>query len=173
MEIDSGHQQGFDPGHLNTVLVDFFFAFTADSDIQMNAASFVDWNGGYTVLAGWYPFDDAWAQATFTLGMDIFVVSPQGRLVGTISATPDEGFDKRIDVGPFDVGAYDSFTYSSNSAFFVNGVGVNAGNRVFFRVWTELNVDTKSIAYAQVDFDSGDLGIDVPGVFAATFPPPG
>jgi hypothetical protein len=74
-------------------------------------------------------------------------------------------------VGPFDfVGAYDSFTYSSNSAFFVNGVAVNAGNRVFFRVWTELNVDTKSIAYAQVDFDGGDLGINVTGVFAATFP---
>jgi Hydantoinase/oxoprolinase len=35
------------------------FVFTADSDIQMNAVSFVDWNGGYTVLAGWYPFDDA------------------------------------------------------------------------------------------------------------------
>jgi hypothetical protein len=156
------------------VLVDFFFAFTADSDIQMNAVSFVDWNGGYTVLAGWYPFDNAWAQATFTMGMDVFVVNPQGRLVGTISATPDEGFDKRIDVGPFDfLGAYDSFTYSSNSAFFVNGVGVNAGNRVFFRVWAELNVDTKSIAYAQVDFDSGDLGIDVTGVFAATFPPVG
>ena len=100
----------------------------------MNAVSFVDWNGGYTVLAGWYPFDNAWAQATFTLGMDVFVVSPQGRLVGTISATPDEGFDKRLDVGPFDfVGAYNSFTYSSNSAFFVNGIGVDAGNRVFFR----------------------------------------
>ena len=174
VEIDSGHQSGFDPGHLNWVLADFFFAFTADSDIQMNAVSFVDWNGGYTVLAGWYPFDDAWAQASFTLGMDVFVVNPQGRLVGTISATPDEGFDKRVDVGPFDfVGAYDSFTYSSNSAFFVNGVGVNAGNRVFFRVWTELNVDTKSIASAQVDFDSGDLGINVTGVFAATFPPVG
>ena len=37
----------------------------------------------------------------------------------------------------------------------------------------ELNVDMKSIAYAQVDFDSGDLGIDVTGVFAATFPPVG
>jgi hypothetical protein len=174
VEIASGHQSGFDPGHLNWVLVDFFFAFTPDSDIRMNAVSFVDWNGGYTALAGWYPFDDAWAQASFTLGMDVFVVNPQGRLVGTISAPPEEGFDKRIDVGPFDfVGAYDSFTYSSNSAFFVNGVEVNTGNRVFFRIWTELNVDTKSIAYAQVDFDSGDLGINVTGVFAATFPPVG
>jgi hypothetical protein len=173
-EIDSGHQSGFDPGHLNNVLVDFFFAFTADSDIQINAVSFVDWNGGYTVLAGWYPFDNAWAQATFTLGMDVFVVSPQGRLVGTISATPEEGFDKRLDVGPFDfLGAYDSFTYSSNSALFVNGVGVDAGSRVFFRVWAELNVDTKSIAYAQADFDSGDLGIDVTGVFVSTFSPIG
>lgn len=172
--IDSGHQSGFDLGHFNSVLVDFFFVFTADSDIQMNAVSFVDWNGGYTVLAGWYPFDDAWAQAIFTLGMDVFVVNPQGGLVGTISATPDDGFDKRIDVGPFDfLGAYDSFTYSSNSAFFVNGVGISAGNHVFFRVWAELDVDTKSIAYAQVDFDSGDLGIDVTGVFAATFPPIG
>ena len=54
----------------------------------------------------WNPFDDAWAQASFTLGMDVFVVNPQGRRVGTISATPDEGFDKRVDVGPFDVGFF-------------------------------------------------------------------
>ena len=86
-------------------------------------------------------------------------------LDGSLRAAPNmadvQGFDKRINVGPFDfVGAYDSFTYSATSSFFVNGVGVNAGNRVFFRVWTELNVDTKSIAYAQVDFGSGDLGID-------------
>jgi hypothetical protein len=171
VEIDSGHRSGFDVEHLNSVLVDFFFAFTPDSDIQMNSAGFVDWNGGYTEFAGWYPFDHAWAQATFTLGMDIFVVNAQGRLVETISATPDQGFDKRIDVGPFDfAGAYDSFTYSTNSSFFVNGVGVKAGNRVFFRVWTELTVTTKSVAYAQVDFGSGDLGIDVTGVFAWTFP---
>ncbi len=172
--IDSGHQSGFDPGHLNSVVVDFFFAFTADADLRMNAASFVDWNGGYTELAGWYPFDDAWAEATFTSGMDVFVVNAQGRLVGSLSATPDQGFDRRIDVGPFDfLGAYDAFTYSSNSAFFVNGVGVAAGDRVFFRVWSELVVNTKSIAYAAADFASGGLGIDVAGVFAATFPPIG
>ena len=174
VEINSGHQSGFDPGHLNSEFVDFFFAFTADSDVQMNAVSFVDWNGGYTLLAGWYPFDNAWAQATFTLGMDVFVVDPQGRLVGTISATPEEGFDKRLDVGPFDfLGAYGSFTYNSNSAFFVSGIGLNAGNRVFFRVWAELYATTKSIAYAQADFASGNLGIDVTGVFASTFPPIG
>jgi hypothetical protein len=172
VEIDSGHQSGFDLGHQNIVSVDFYFAFTADSDIQMNAVSFVDWKGGYTLFVGWYPFDNAWAQATFTAGMDVYVVNPQGRLVGTISATPDEGFDKRIDVGWFDFeGAYDSFTYSSNSFLSVNGIGVNAGNRVFFRVWADLLVQTKSVAIANMDFNSGDLGIDVTGVFAATFPP--
>jgi hypothetical protein len=67
VEIDSGHQSGFDPGHLNSEFVDFFFAFTADGDLQMNAVSFVDWNGGYTLLAGWYPFDNAWAQATLEM----------------------------------------------------------------------------------------------------------
>lgn len=174
VEIDSGHQSGFDFGHFNGAIVDFFFAFTADSDIRMNAASFVDWNGGYTEFVGWYPFDNAWAETIFTLGMDVFVVNPEGGLLEITSATPDQGFDKLIDVGPFDfVGAYDSFTYNSNSAFFVNGIGVNAGDRVFFRVWAELDVDTKSIAYAQIDFDTGHLGIDVTGVFAATFPPVG
>ena len=90
---------------------------------------------------------------------------PQGRLVETVSAAPDEGFNKGIEVGPLDfVGAYDSFTYSSNSAFFVNGVAVKAGNRVFFRVWAELNVDTKSVAFAQIDFAIEDRGILVPSV---------
>jgi hypothetical protein len=70
VDIDSGHQSGFDPGHINFEFVEFFFAFTADSDVQMNAVSFVDWNGGYTLLAGWYPFDSSWAEAAFTLGMD-------------------------------------------------------------------------------------------------------
>jgi hypothetical protein len=32
VDIASSHQSGFDPGHLNWVLVDFFFAFTADSE---------------------------------------------------------------------------------------------------------------------------------------------
>lgn len=171
VEINSGHQSGFDPGHSNSAIVDCFFAFTADSDVQVNAASFADWNGGYTLFAGWYPFDNAIAQAIFTLGMDIFVVNPEGGLVGMASAAPDEGFDKKIDVGQFDfLGAYDSFTYNSNSAFFINGVGVNAGNRVFFRIWAELDVYTKSTAIALVDFNSGNLGINVPGVFAGTFP---
>jgi hypothetical protein len=170
-ELESGHQFGFDPGHLNGESIDFYFAFTANNDVRVNAMSFVDWNGGYTLFAGWYPFDNSWAETTFTLGMDVFVVDPQGALVGTISATPDHVFDKRLDVGLFDfVGAYDSFTYSGNSDFFVNGLEVKAANRVFFRIWADFVLSTKSYAYAQVDFDSGDLGIDVTGAFAITFP---
>jgi hypothetical protein len=156
------------------MLAEFFFAFTADSDIVVNAASFVDWNGGYTLFAGWYPFDDAIAQATFTLGMDIIVVRPEGGLVGMASAPPDEGFKKSVNVGPLDfTGAYDSFIYNSNSAFFINGIGVSAGNRIFFRIWAELEVYTKSTAIALMDFAGGNRGINVAGVFAGTFPPIG
>jgi hypothetical protein len=122
------------------------------------------------VLAGWYPFDDAWAQATFTLGMDVFVVNPQGGLVGMISATSDDGFDKRVDVGPFDfLGAYDSFTYSSNSALFVNGIGISAGNHVFFPVWAELDVDNDlepvldEVAHHRSAHDANADDADAPG----------
>lgn len=173
-EGNSSYQYGFDPGHLGGVYIEFFFTFTADSDVQVNAASFVDWNGGYILLASWYPFDGGRAQASFTLGMDVIVVNAEGGLVGMTSAAPDEGFDKSIDVGFFDFsGAYDSFIYSSNSAFFINGISVNAGDQMFFRIWAELDVYTLSIATALVEFYSDNLGINVPGVFIGMFPPIG
>ncbi|MGZ4999945.1 MAG: hypothetical protein ACXV7F_06560 [Methylomonas sp.] len=170
VEIDSHHQQGFDPGHLNFAVAEAFFVFTADDAIQMNAGGYVDWTGQDILLASWYPFDDCRGEAILTLGMEVFVVSPDGMLINSFNAAPDQGFDDSVDVGLFDFpGADLENTYSSNSAFFLTGIPVDAGNRVFFRVFGELTAFSKSEATTIVDLFSGDNGISFPLVWAATF----
>lgn len=173
VEIDSQHQSGFDPGHFNWTTVDFFFGWTADRALQLNAAAFADWIGGYIEYAGWYPFDDCQTWADFWIGMDVIVVDPaSGRVAAMGSAQPD-GFAKHLDAGPFDfTGKFDDFTYDANSALFVYGLEAGRGQVVFFRVWAELVASTLSNAAALVDFDLAGkegVGINVPNVFAATF----
>ena len=168
-------QHGFHiPGLPYTIDADFVFAWTADSDVALNAITFVQPNGTYLLETWWGAFVDSEASASLTAGLDVVVVDRTGTVVLVSNGTRDDGLTADVQTGWFDfTGAFEYEPYNDMSDLFDNGLlEVNAGNTAFFSVWVELAIFADGNAISSFDFRSGDFGINVPAVYVPTFQAP-
>jgi hypothetical protein len=165
-------QYGFHiPGLPIPVDIDYLFAFRADSDIALNAITFVQPNGLYALQAIWQPFANSSSSLDFTAGLDVHILYPNGG-VYTDNGTRDDRLSQSLDVGMWDL-FQDSLIvgdYSDQSTLFDNNyVAASAGSVVVFDVWVALTMWSDGNANAELDFQSGDFGINVPAVYVSTF----
>lgn len=154
--------------------VDFLFGFTAQADVRMNAVSFVVPNGAYWAETDWYGIVlDASAWVSFSAGLDVVVFAPDGSLAFVSNGTRDDGLERGAFTGVFGGTDVDAGPYDDVSEVLDYGLlEVGAGSHVFVSVWAYLDATSNGWANASVDFLSSDAyGIEVPGVFLATFPP--
>jgi len=161
----------------NESYIDYFFAWTAEADVRLNALSFLKPNGVYFALSSWSPCVESVASVSFIAGLDVSVFDTSGTLVLVSNGTRDDRLEERVSTGPFGSNQGGSGYFSDTCQVADNGLlSVGAGSRVFVNVWAYLNAttDVQGSASAELDFLHEDgFEINVPNVFLFTFPPTG
>lgn len=164
---------------------DFYFHWTADVDVYLNAVTFVQPNGTYYVNSQWDPFFSNKNCVTFSSSLRYFVPPPnfdphqnsEGYLISNLANTSSQLSDQIVhcvDAGPFDFfGNFkygylnDEFTLFDNSQFYLP-----AGYTIIFVVEVKglfLQIGCQP-SMQEFDFYNGDFGINVPGIFLGVFP---
>lgn len=166
---------------------DFYFHWTADVDVYLNAITFVQPNGTYYVNSQWDPFLSNKNCVTFSSSLRYFVPPPnfdphqnsEGYLISNLANTSSQLSDQIVhcaDAGPFDFSGNfeygylnDQFTLFDNSQFYLP-----AGYTIIFVVEVRgffLQIGCQP-SMQELDFYNGDFGINVPGIFLGIFPVP-
>ena len=115
-------QYGFHiPGLPIPVDIDYLFAFRVESDIALNAVTFVQPNGLYALQAIWQPFASSSASLDFTAGLDLYIMYPNGGVFEN-NGTRDDRLSQSLNIGMWDIFQNSLIVgdYSDQSALFDN-----------------------------------------------------
>lgn len=159
---------------------DFLFHWTTEVDVLLNAVTFVQLNGMYGVYDAWTPFDDTFTCVSLSSSLRYFVPPPpfKGNLTSTSTQTQDN-IDHCVEVGPFDfLGKADFGNYSDEFTLYDNNFfKLPAGYTIIFVVSVIGKLFTGFHGFGdfppncslQLDFRSGDFGINVPAIYLSAF----
>jgi hypothetical protein len=143
------------------------FTFPVAEDHDLNAMTFVQALGAYSLdTVGWF-FGGSDAQAFLTTRLDLWIAGQQ-----LDPGDFNHGPIRRLHSGPWNPGIFDAGAYNYEPGLFDNNFSyVRGGSTVYIIVSVHLEVGANGWAYSELDFRSGNFQISVPAVVVNTFPP--